>query len=311
MDRYQEEIRRVAAKSVRDLNLDVSAVSAASSSYAAIPRRLSNGSDVSSHGSSSSSCAGGKNAALNSNGIGVNVAMAKMEYLQKVNQLNLSNTLNKSVGGQAAIGGRTISGPILTNHTAVRRPHSGIINGSATPGLRAISKSTSASSLLHGNANYLDNAAAIETRRRASASPQNINVYDRSTIIAASKQATPRIYTSEPSTLGRYVAAPVVVVAAGYSEPSSETQFQPGIYPQLKRASLTNIPIYENLDSYPELPQRGRQSTPPPPPPPYTGTHHIVLNSNNGSRYRNGISFYRSRVFPNSFIAIKRQLSYV
>ena len=53
-------------------------------------------------------------------------------------------------------------------------------------------------------------------------------------------------------------------------------QFQPGTYPQLKRASLTNIPIYENIDGFPAIPVRGLQATPPPPPPPYTGPHHIV-----------------------------------
>ena len=62
-------------------------------------RRLSNGSDISSHGSSSSSSSKSAVAAAaaapsNSMGGGVNVALARMEYQQKVNQLNLSNTLN-------------------------------------------------------------------------------------------------------------------------------------------------------------------------------------------------------------------------
>ena len=60
-------------------------------------RRLSNGSDISSHGSSSSSSSKSavatSAAPANSMG-GVNVALARMEYQQKVNQLNLSNTLN-------------------------------------------------------------------------------------------------------------------------------------------------------------------------------------------------------------------------
>ena len=65
-------------------------------------------------------------------------------------------------------------------------------------------------------------------------------------------------------------------------------QYQPGTYPQLKRASLTNIPIYENIDGYPTIP-----NVPPPPPappavgsggagiqpPPYTGQHNIVSNT--------------------------------
>lgn len=82
MDRYQDEIRRVAAKSGIVVGNNIA-------------RRLSNGSDISSHGSSSSSSSKSAAAAgpASSNG-GVNVALARMEYLQKVNQLNLSNTLN-------------------------------------------------------------------------------------------------------------------------------------------------------------------------------------------------------------------------
>ena len=46
--------------------------------------------------------------------------------------------------------------------------------------------------------------------------------------------------------------------------------FCPGTYPQLKRSSLSNIPIYENLDGYP-VPVRHSE------PPPYTGAHNIVV----------------------------------
>ena len=169
--------------------------------------------------------------------------------------------------------------------------------------MRAISKSNSASSLIHGNNNgHVDNLtgksagfilplnsnplyhhsyfsghhATLDTHRRAATvSPQPFTSVDRSAILAASKQAAPRI-----------LAGPVVVAAAEpatavIAPPSaadcSMSQFQPGTYPQLKRASLTNIPIYENVDGFPAVPARGRrQATPPPPPPPYTGPHHIV-----------------------------------
>lgn len=77
MDRYQAEIRRVAAKSVKDLNLDTSS---SSSSHRVLPRRLSNGSDGSSSAASSSSNSGGGANPLG----GVNVALARREYLEKV-----------------------------------------------------------------------------------------------------------------------------------------------------------------------------------------------------------------------------------
>ena len=34
---------------------------------------------------------------------------------------------------------------------------------------------------------------------------------------------------------------------------SQKQQFQPGTYPQLIRSSLSNIPIYENIDGYPDI----------------------------------------------------------
>lgn len=120
----------------------------------------------------------------------------------------------------------------------------------------------------------------METRRRASVSPQHFayatGAVDRTAIIAASKQAAPRILTG-----------PVVVAAA-------EPQFQPGMYQQLKRASLTDIPIYENIDGFPAIPVRGRrQGTPPPPPPPYTGPHRIVATPTPEQPY--GAATYNQR----------------
>jgi peptidoglycan hydrolase-like protein with peptidoglycan-binding domain len=34
---------------------------------------------------------------------------------------------------------------------------------------------------------------------------------------------------------------------------SQNQKYQPGTYPQLKRSSLSNIPIYENIDGYPDV----------------------------------------------------------
>ena len=85
-------------------------------------------------------------------------------------------------------------------------------------------------------------------------SPQPFTSVDRSTIIAASKQAAPRILAGQA-----VVVAAAEPTAAVIAADCSMNQFQPGTYPQLKRASLTNIPIYENLDTYPAIPVRGRR----------------------------------------------------
>ena len=64
---------------------------------------------------------------------------------------------------------------------------------------------------------------------------------------------------------------------------SQNPQFQPGTYPQLKRSSLSNIPIYENIDGYPDIVthqmitiQQQQATSYNPPPPPYTAPHTIV-----------------------------------
>merc|ERR1719433_2293997 len=124
-----------------------------------------------------------------------------MEYQQKVNQLNLSNTLNN----------RQASNRTMVSRTANIMPSGG------TSSLRAISKSNSASSLIHGNNNgHVDNLsghhATLDTHRRAATvSPQPFTSVDRPAIIAPS------------------------------AADCSMNQFRPGTYPQLKRASLTNI----------------------------------------------------------------------
>jgi hypothetical protein len=49
-----------------------------------------------------------------------------------------------------------------------------------------------------------------------------------------------------------------------------------GTYPQLKRSSLSNIPIYENIDGYPVPIHHPGAGVPEPPP--YTGAHNIVVS---------------------------------
>lgn len=156
MDRYQEEIRRVAAKSVKDLNLDhhTGGTGGPSNYPGVIPRRLSNGSDGSS--SSSPRCVGASNAGNGT--IGVNVAVARMEYLQKVNQLNLSNSL--------------LSGGTTSVHQSLPRRQSAEreVSGGGKPML-VMGKTKSATDLNGTMGSGMD----------------------RRSIIAASKLATPRV----------------------------------------------------------------------------------------------------------------------
>ena len=91
---------------------------------------------------------------------------------------------------------------------------------------------------------------------------------------------------------------------------AQKSQFQPGTYPQLKRSSLSNIPIYENIDGYPDivshqmasLQQIHAASHNPPPPPPYTAPHTIVSAdalAKSSSRYNFIITIFRfvKRIF--------------
>ena len=80
---------------------------------------------------------------------------------------------------------------------------------------------------------------------------------------------------------------------------SQNQKYQPGTYPQLKRSSLSNIPIYENIDGYPDVvshqmiaiqqqQQQQQAAIYSPPPPPYTAPHTIVSSdslSKRNSRY--------------------------
>ena len=96
LDRYQEEIRRAAAKGVKDLNLSGSltpnmSATSASPVGRALPRKLSS----SSVGTSNSEVQG-RNRNLSDTNIGqtsisVSAAAARIEHLQRLNQINISN----------------------------------------------------------------------------------------------------------------------------------------------------------------------------------------------------------------------------
>ena len=93
LDRYQEEIRRAAAKGVKDLNLSGSltpnmSATSASPVGRALPRKLSS----SSVGTSNSEVQG-RNRNLSDTNIGqtsisVSAAAARIEHLQRLNQIN-------------------------------------------------------------------------------------------------------------------------------------------------------------------------------------------------------------------------------
>jgi hypothetical protein len=90
---------------------------------------------------------------------------------------------------------------------------------------------------------------------------------------------------------------------------SQNNTFQPGTYPQLKRSSLSNIPIYENIDGYPDVvthqmiaiqQQQLQASNYNPPPPPYTAPHTIVSSdslSKRNSRYLYEHHYYYMKLY--------------
>ncbi len=230
MDRYQEEIRRVAAKSVRDLNLTEPSNRSLRMSN---ERRLS-------------SPQFGHTPAATTTGAAVSVAAARLEYMQKVNQLN------------------NWSGPSYRNKseaTLLRRQSEEPTTPQSTR-LHLLSKSSSASSVLK-------NAGAAMNGRCSPSTHHQQSGLSPCTSLSSHPLITRQ--TSGGSSSSRSSSSP---------EGTDQQVFQPGVYPQPKRASLTSIPIYENLDdasNFPAIPRRG-QCTPPPPPPPYTGHHHIVVN---------------------------------
>ena len=339
MNQYQEEIRRVAAKSVKDLNLDRSSPSAnghSAATFRAIPRRLSNGSDTGS--SSSSSTRGGNGVVATS----TTMNAAKMQYLQKVQELNLSNSL-KTGGSNGSGGGGGGMNQII------RSPQGKMPKSTSATSLNL---RTSPSSSMMRQARYSVSPTNL-AKVTSPVAPNNLNlsVNNRGAIISASKMASalssesinyPRLvfrkgHTPQPlpSRPDSQVLAGNAALSASDLTPSEQeqilrqrqqnemiaaamyqgsgqilvenggqqggavangVQYQPGSYPQAKRQSLTNIPIYENIDGLPAVPQRGHQATPPPPPPPYMGQHNIVSN---------GVAA------PNSGVSISQNKRYV
>lgn len=349
MDRYQEEIRRVAAKSVKDLNLENLTNNQVNhhGQYRAIPRRLSNGSDASHSSSSSSSRSGGGTLATPSNAnqvvsinnqsivtTSINVAAAKMQYLQKINQINLSNQL-KSAQNVNGIRRQSAGSNIAGAQQAFRPNEAALTKASSASNISNQRTSMVGSNAMsqHGShiPNHMVSIAQCRNGTTPSLSSGNVSSLNRQAIIAASRNGTPIVGSSSvpcsqnivlsskqglsqaellaqhqqpvPSLILKQNAVTAQTLRSTKVEPlfhphmvssalplnvqtpvssvsnDEKVQYQPGSYPQLKRASLTNIPIYENIDGYPVIPQRGQQVTPPPPPPPYSGHHTIVSSS--------------------------------
>ncbi|XP_059088232.1 LIM domain-containing protein jub-like isoform X1 [Tigriopus californicus] len=350
MDRYQEEIRRVAAKSVKDLNLENLANNQVNhhGQYRAIPRRLSNGSDASHSSSSSSSRSGGggggtlttpanaNHVSLNNQSVvttSINVAAAKMQYLQKINQINLSNQLKSAQNANGirrqSAGNHLTSGQVLRPSEVALSQASNASNSSNHRHAPIVAGSHS---MPHPGGRVSTHMVPTAPCRNGTTSLSSENVsLNRQAIIAASRNGTPTVVSSSvpcsqnivlsskkglspaellaqhqqsvPSLILKQSAVTAQTLRSTKVEPllqphrvssalplnaqtpvstvtnDAMVQYQPGSYPQLKRASLTNIPIYENIDGYPVIPQRGQQVTPPPPPPPYSGHHTIVSSS--------------------------------
>ena len=119
----------------------------------------------------------------------------------------------------------------------------------------------------------LELESSAKLRERGVAAP----TMSMSTSSRAAKRQETSLYSQQHQLSQNYDPESDQSILDDVGPMANPLQFQPGTYPQLKRASLTNIPIYENIDGFPAIPVRGRrQATPPPPPPPYTGPHHIV-----------------------------------
>ena len=214
-------------------------------------RRLSNGSD---HASSSSSSAGTPTG--NNNALFFSVSEARTQYLQKINQSN-------------------------GVHHHQQQQHS------KTLPLKAYTKSNSGSSLT-GRTNLAS--------RRASASPPTKVIIDKAAtaavaakINAAGSRTPPVVVNANgygfigggSNNKGRLLQVPLVSAStAGAATTATATAFRPGSYPQLQQQSVSNIPIYENLDNDPVVPLRGHSA--PPPPPPYGAARHAgaAVNGN-------------------------------
>ena len=166
LDRYQEEIRRAAAKGVKDLNLNGNVTPTFSTitgpSYArSLPKTVSSSSISSANGNVPSRTkipiVTNPSTSVQST-ISVSAAAARFESLQRINQINISN----ANGGRASTttllqndnvpkdgsGRRRSTGPILATMLPTTRDQQG--NSYAS---KFISKSNSASSVFQQTTN--------------------------------------------------------------------------------------------------------------------------------------------------------------
>ena len=219
MDRYQDEIRKAAAKSVRDLNLSMENP----------PLTRSQGRKMSFER---------RKSPVIVNNVSVSAATARIEQMQRVN------------------GSSTANGPVALD--GGRRK-----------------------SLGHNDGGKPLSPTAVLTQQ---------NLTNQSRIIADFAFGGGQVihnYSPEANT-------------SQHSESNNgnhhelEQQFRPGTYPQLKRSSLTNIPIYENIDGYPDVvSHQVHQKNPPP----YAGSHTIVSSDVLSRRNsRTSVSSLESRI---------------
>ena len=161
LDRYQEEIRRAAAKGVKDLNLNGNPTISNSTSGRSLPKTVSSSSITSTNGNvparTKSPIVTSPSTSVQSS-ISVSAAAARFESLQRLNQINISNANGGRVSATTVLqndnvpkdgsGRRRSTGPILATMLPTTREQQG-----SSYSNRFISKSNSASSVLQQTAN--------------------------------------------------------------------------------------------------------------------------------------------------------------
>ncbi len=283
MDRYQEEIRRAAAKGVRDLNLDPGQ---GGGQHSSLPRQQTG-----------------------------SVAATRALYLQKISQNN-SNSMRATIGVQ-----RRQSADSSHNNPYGSAGVMTISSSNPWSG-RGVTKSNSASNVLNGSATTSRFLQQSKSSRGSSASPiltasessslsdfkERVRALGTSSapasVLAQGSQQTARVLLQKDaivanghvvnisrrtSPLLRNGGSPEqhlqqVAVVQQQQQQQQQPSFRPGTYPQAEPSGVAAIPIYENLEGLqpqlPELPQRGHVSAPPPPPPPYLSRHQVVSPAN-------------------------------
>ncbi len=280
MDRYQEDIRRAAARGLSHLNLG------------------ENGSR-------------GNNTSSTTTDVSVpsvSVAAARNLYLQKVSQLNNGSAASPAAPPVAAVQGRRRSAEPKQNGSGSaaatwRGPGTGLGKSKSASnvlinvdGANTMAR-LSTSSVAAARATSISPAAMmVQSNGTPEAAPSTssssfndrVRALASSSTVASGLQGPARVLKQQDALSSNPAQARISspVLKKGTSpdptQQQQQQQFQPGTYPQLKRASLTNIPIYENVDGYPVLPRRG-QPSPPPPPPPYTGSHQLLVGDSSST----------------------------